>query len=188
MNKTDHKKWITDQIGKKFNKLTVISYAGFIKDSSGSNRSYFNCLCDYGGNKKVKFDYLRKNEIASCGCLHKKENNPNWLGYGELSGDKFRTYKDGAVSRDIIFNITIEYCWNLFILQKQKCALSGIDISFSKTANPAETTASLDRIDSSTGYIEGNVQWVHKDINRMKMHYSKDYYIQTCKLVAEYNK
>ena len=48
-------------------------------------------------------------------------------------------------------------------------------------------TMSLDRIDNNKGYIEENVQWVHKDINMMKRIYSQDYFIYMCKLVAECN-
>jgi len=45
-------------------------------------------------------------------------------------------------------------------------------------------TASLDRIDSSKGYVKGNLQWVHKDINMMKNHYNQKYFIEICKKVA----
>ena len=34
-------------------------------------------------------------------------------------------------------------------------------------------TASLDRIDSTKGYVRGNIQWVHKDINWFKRDYPK---------------
>ncbi len=49
----------------------------------------------------------------------------------------------------------------------------------------SETSASLDRIDSSLGYIEENVQWVHKDVNMMKRIYDNNYFIKMCKLIAE---
>ena len=43
-----------------------------------------------------------------------------------------------------------------------------IEIKFKKRHNDSKT-ASLDRIDSSKGYTEDNIQWVHKDVNQMKM-------------------
>lgn len=49
-------------------------------------------------------------------------------------------------------------------------------------------TASLDRIDSSKGYLENNVQWVHKDINWMKQDYSHEEFLQYCKLIYENKK
>jgi len=56
--------------------------------------------------------------------------------------------------------------------------LSGLDISFTGK------TASLDRIDNEKGYVEGNVQWVHKDINNMKHTYPNDYFVNLCQQVA----
>ena len=75
--------------------------------------------------------------------------------------------------------------WDLFIKQNRKCALSGLELSFPKINGDQSYTASIDRIDSSLGYIEGNVQWVHKDINIMKNKYDQDYFIQMCKLISE---
>jgi len=45
-------------------------------------------------------------------------------------------------------------------------------------------TASLDRIDSSKGYIEGNVQWVHKMVNMSKQQYTQEEFINMCIAVA----
>jgi len=47
--------------------------------------------------------------------------------------------------------------------------------------------ASLDRIDNSKGYHLNNVQWVHKDVNRMKWIFEQDYFIKLCNKVSEYN-
>ena len=47
-------------------------------------------------------------------------------------------------------------------------------------------TASLDRIDSSKGYIQGNIQWVHKRINQMKWDSEENDFINWCKLVANH--
>ena len=51
----------------------------------------------------------------------------------------------------------------------------------------SDGTASLDRIDSSKGYIEGNIQWVHKDINRMKGDSSDNDFIKLCKIISDFN-
>jgi hypothetical protein len=45
-------------------------------------------------------------------------------------------------------------------------------------------TASLDRIDSLVGYIKGNVQWVHKDVNVSKMDFDESYFRQLCAAVT----
>jgi archaellum component FlaC len=58
----------------------------------------------------------------------------------------------------------------------------------SKQVHNGTATASLDRVDSAKGYIKGNVQWVHKDINMMKQQYSQEYFIQMCRLTTEHSK
>lgn len=124
------------------------------------------------------------------GAKLKGASHANWKGYGEISGSKWNAVKKHLVreNRTIEFNITIEYAWNLFLLQNRKCALTGIELVFhlkKRKADDPQTTASLDRIDSSKGYIEGNVQWVHQHINIMKHHYSQEEFISMCNLVAK---
>jgi hypothetical protein len=43
---------------------------------------------------------------------------------------------------------------------------------------------SLDRIDSSLGYIEGNVQWIYKEIQFMKRVLSQEDFIGWCEKIA----
>ena len=45
-------------------------------------------------------------------------------------------------------------------------------------------TASIDRIDSSIGYVIGNVQWVHKQVNFMKGTMEQKEFIKFCKLIS----
>lgn len=43
----------------------------------------------------------------------------------------------------------------------------------------------LDRIDSTKGYIVGNIQWIHKAVNKMKMEFSVADFMAVCKVVAD---
>ena len=65
------------------------------------------------------------------------------------------------------------------ILERQGgcCALSGV--VFDETNRP-----SLDRIDSTRGYVKGNVQLVLHAINRMKTDLAQDRFIELCRLVT----
>ena len=94
---------------------------------------------------------------------------------------------DNAKSRGIPFEITIEYGWELFLSQGRKCALSGVPLVFAeKVGKYTDKTASLDRIDSRYGYIKGNVQWVHKDLNFMKHKHSTNTFVEWCRKVVDY--
>lgn len=81
-------------------------------------------------------------------------------------------------------DVSPDYLYELYLKQNKKCNLSGLDISFKTKWSDPNQTASLDRIDSSKGYIENNVQWVHKDINFMKHTLSQEEFIKLCKAVA----
>ena len=67
--------------------------------------------------------------------------------------------------------------------------MSGIEITIEKSLNRkkgcSNLTASLDRIDSSLGYVKNNVQWVHKDINKMKQELNENYFKNLCKIIAK---
>lgn len=114
-------------------------------------------------------------------------------GCGELSMSYLNTIQKGAQKRELEYSVTAEYLWSLFVDQEQKCALSGVDIALdpqysinSKNNQKKFTqTASLDRIDNNKGYIEGNVQWVHKSINFMKSDLRQDEFVQLCEAVAQ---
>ena len=95
-----------------------------------------------------------------------------------------------AKRRDLKFNITKDYLYELWKKQDGKCAISGIELNMPKKAREQrgpKCTASIDRINNSVGYIKGNVQWVHKDVNRMRREYTIDKYIDICKKVAMNN-
>ena len=46
-----------------------------------------------------------------------------------------------------------------------------------------EQTASIDRIDSTKGYYIDNIQWVHKDVNRMKKDFEENYLFKICEAI-----
>lgn len=174
-----------DLKGRKFGKLEVKELA-----ESKNKMRYWLCECECGVIKKIRRDHLTKGYTKSCGCswrLSRKEHN-NWQGYEDISLDFFNTIKRNATVRNIEFNITIEYLWELFIKQNKKCRLSGLDLEFSQIRkDKSKQTVSIDRINSKIGYIEGNVQWVHKQINIMKNKISDEKFIWFCEQVYKNN-
>ncbi len=102
-----------------------------------------------------------------------------------ISGRYFHSLISGSVRRNIHFDITLEQIWDLLVSQKHKCKLSALPIRFHQPGEKATAqTASLDRIDSDKGYTLDNIQWLHKDVNKMKWEHSQDRFKQLCKLIA----
>jgi hypothetical protein len=98
-------------------------------------------------------------------------------------GDKTRIYNKfskSAKTRDIEWNLTEE---EMFENYNGFCSLTKLPLSLKYKA----TTASLDRINNDLGYIKGNIQWLHININMMKNKYTQKEFIEVCKLVAKNN-
>lgn len=131
--------------------------------------------------------------VKGCGCVLKNQAIENgkkrqkYKDYNDISGQYLYTVEKNAKARKIDFSVSIEYLYELYKEQNGKCALSGLKIFHKKKQMDTFATASLDRIDSSKGYIVGNVQWIHKTINQMKWNSSQEEFIEFCKAVAAHN-
>jgi hypothetical protein len=172
-------------INKKFGKWTVIDYLGTNKWRP--KRHLYKCKCECGNERTIRGDTLTRGVSKSCGCVnrHININNRRWKGYGEISATYWGHIKRDSIRRKKDFNLTIEYIWNLYLKQNRKCALTNLEITFPKRLRDYNGTASLDRIDSSKGYIEGNVQWIDKRINFMKLNLIQAEFVELCKLVSK---
>ena len=155
--------------GRTFGNLTVRAYAHSI-----DGLAMWECLCACGAEVVVRGAHMKNGLITSCGCHAHPEGNKSvyWKGCGDIPGQRWNQWRHLAKTRGISFEITIEEAWTLFLRQNGLCALSGVPLVFGRgrrsSKSSTETTASLDRIDSSGDYTWGNVQWVHKDVNMKK--------------------
>ena len=142
----------------------------------------------------VAISHLRRNYCINASasgktcksCSNKKPENNSHKGFykGVLRASFVHKYKTSAEARRIDWDLDFDYLADLLVEQNFKCALSGLEISAMKVNN----NASLDRVDSMLGYVEGNVQWVTAEINMMKQTYSQERFIELCALVTQTNK
>jgi len=182
-----------DLSGKTFGRLCVLSFSHWVS----GNGSYWKCLCDCGTIKVVPGSSLKKGSSKSCGCLNlelkrsrSKSNHPAWKGFEGISGRYIKNTKRGAKIRGLTFSVTAEQMWEKFVEQEGKCALTGKEIGFPVTRDmdDIQRTASIDRINSSHGYTIENIQWVHKDVNKLKQDFEESKFIELCEQVVSYNK
>ncbi len=147
-----------DLSGQKTGKLTIINKCGKI-----NGRNFWNCECECGN--KCSFSVGELSKRKSCGKKCKLKNKCE--NSGEITMKDFGRIRYGAKKRNLIFDITMEQMWSTFVMQNGKCAISGVSLIFDKKNILGD--ASLDRIDSDKGYTVDNIQWVHKDLNKMKL-------------------
>lgn len=177
-----------DLEGKKFGRLTVIEPVwinyGERKDRNTgiASQKKWLCECECGETSIVLTSQLNNGDIQSCGCLRSDLQYQQSLVVGDITNSRWNSLISNASARNLEFNITPEFGWNLYLKQDRKCALTGLPIDF--IVVDRKMTASLDRINSSKGYTEDNVQWVHKTINRLKTNLSDEDFIMWCKRVA----
>lgn len=176
-----------EMTGKKFGKWTVLSRTRR-KQPNGKYTYLATCQCECGTIKDIVVNHLRNGRSRSCGCDKSRydkvvgSKNKRFKGHKDIRGTIWSHIRNGALNRGIEFALGIEEAWALFEKQERKCALTGLAICFDKCRG--DSTASLDRIDSSKGYTIDNVQWVHKDVNIMKNRYGMEYFVEICRLVT----
>jgi len=187
MNRT---KPIRDITGQRFGNLEVLRME---KDPTRKDGMWWAiCKCYVCGREDYKAKpYWIKGKYGShtksCGCdktYFKRQsgrNSAKFRGYEDMSAHYVSSARRRAKKLKIDFDLDAKFLWDLFEKQNRKCALSGESIEFSKTNRfKTRATASLDRIDSNKGYIRENVQWVHKNINLMKMYLDEKNFIDLC--------
>ena len=154
------------------------------------SHAIFECMCECGNIVKIIGNSLKTGNTTTCGCQSRKrgKNHALFMGYEEISSSMWSSINHHASKRNIDVKLTIKQAWKQFIKQGRRCALSGIILTFAPTRKTAnQSTASLDRINSKGIYKPSNIQWLHKDLNRMKWSLSQEEFVAWCKLVTNNN-
>ncbi len=156
-------------------------------------RTELICTCLKCGRENYKILPYNLKKQKSCGCDRTWRAPPSgansklYKGFKTMPSRFIYKAKERATRKKIAFDLTQEFLWNLFESQNGKCNISGLSLSFGASSKDSNATASLDRIDSTKGYTQDNVQWLHKDINLMKNVFKEEYFIQLCRMVTSQN-
>lgn len=168
------------------------------------HRKLITCICDCCGKafEKPLSEYkrnisLKRSNYCSRSCSgkacnknSKNKGNPNSLIANNRKDiyTPFRYYYRNAKRRYCEFDLTLEYLKELWESQKGICPYSGVKLNLSTYTglkNNPIYSASLDRIDSSKGYVKGNVQYVSICMNYMKCQLTHEQTIKLCQLIAD---
>lgn len=101
-----------------------------------------------------------------------------------------RAANRGELSQDI--QVSVDYVYDVGERQGWECALSGHPLEFTrggtmwggKWCNPKSCT--IDRIDSTKGYVEGNIQLICWDVNCIKRDLPESVFIDLVTDIAMY--
>ena len=170
------------EIGKLYHSWKVLKEV----ERNIDNRRQYECLCT-SCNKTIlviKGEDLGKDTRKACYSCYvlRIKKYPDHI--SKTRKTYFSKVKSAAKKRKISFNLDINHTFDLLEKQGYKCSLSGMSIDI----DSEDKTASIDRKNSSKGYIRSNIQWVHKDINVMKGAMDMDYFLSLCNKIIKTNK
>ncbi|WP_109527289.1 MULTISPECIES: hypothetical protein [Nocardia] len=171
---------LIDISGERIGSFTVVEF-----DRLEKGHRYWILECDCGNQVSRIPSHMRKNKIQKCQPCSSGTNHHAFHGVGEFPQSHYRSTFHSAQAKGLEFEVSKEYLWQLYLDQDRRCAFTGWPIHFAESYRKTrEKTASLDRIDSSVGYIEGNLQWVHRDVNKLKKNMADERFIELCHAVA----
>lgn len=171
-------------IGQNFGAIVVETFIGY---SVITREPLFatvcsNCSRRYDLPRKRLMDRRNRGQTYCKSCAPAKRAKQEAL----LSKSFLNRLRRTADRRGLEWDVSADHLSELYVSQNGRCALSGLPIDLPRTiGHYIENGVSLDRIDSKKGYVVGNVQWLRKDVNIMKMHYSQDHFIRICTLIAQ---
>ena len=187
---------IKEIIGYKFGKLTVLNIS---KTRGNKGQIRYDCICDCGNTHTVTGESIRNGKSKSCGCLKKtyipktfNKNREHAILKVQYSHLKRRNNKIDSNAKCITFE-------KFYTLSKSKCHYCGLEHSKTLLDRTNETKDTklisdtivcvngIDRVDSSKGYVEGNVVSCCKYCNAAKNTMSRDEFFKWIKRVYEYN-
>lgn len=184
-------------VGQRFGQLTVLDVRWANEGSHKKPVYKALCRCDCGVEKEVFVTGVRYGHTKSCGCargtLGRRAGSKcsRFKGHGEIGLCLWNRCRNNASTRSIPFEVTIEYAWAAYVGQRGVCAVSGRPIKLAGSTRDAtgviHNTASLDRIDPNRGYVEGNVQWVHKVVNLMRRELTVEEFVGWCQRVRDHH-
>lgn len=151
---------VAEYIGKKYNKLTIISDAG----STGYGRTLCVCRCDCGREVEKVLSDVKTAVIKSCWCLN---------GGTQISGEGHQSFKHGKKNHRLysIMNKMKQRCYNLNHDAYERYGGAGVTIceewrtdfmSFYDWAmsNGYKEELTIDRKENDKGYCPDNCRWV----------------------------
>lgn len=124
---------------------------------------YRKFVCDELSSVAFSKEMFGTNAGAQIILLYMQNNNL-------IGREHYLKFKTGAFVRDIKFEITPEYINSIYKKQDGKSAIGGNHIrSYYRTRESTDDDVySIDRIDNTRGYVEGNIQLITKHENMMK--------------------
>ena len=146
----------------KYNQLTIL------EEVNVNKRWMFKTQCNCGKIEIKRKDWVLSGRTISCkSCASKRTAVKfpppiNFQGIGGLSKTHYSCIKHGAVRRNIPFEVSLEFLWNLYEKQNRCCALTGVPITLEakikdfEASNINDNMSVADKIKTFHDYVINN--------------------------------
>lgn len=149
-----------DRSEEKFNRLLLINRV--VKDDGSV---WYNCKCDCGTIKLIRYTSIISGGTRSCGCLNTEQRKKQWLVNSKTNSIKTKkppgesteqhiwsTYISNARKRKLEFTLTREEFNKLIHSPCAYCGVVDSSITINKRHNDFLYHNGIDRIDNIIGY------------------------------------
>lgn len=172
------------QPGDTIGDLTIIKF----DHKDHRSRRFFLCRCICGQEKVIQGSLITSGNTKSCGCRIRKAARLRVKPNSEAAFNLvYNSYRCHARNRNLEFLLSKV---DFRTISQQKCNYCGADLSnISKSPHNSGDFIhnGIDRIDSTKGYIVGNVVACCKLCNIAKMNHSITDFLQWIKRVYDHN-
>lgn len=131
-------------------------------------------------NKKGKFTRAVCNK-----CLTKKRNENFSKTPDNFIKNLFTQLRSTRRDSGLDWDINYEFLMSVWHLQKGKCSLSGLNMTWHKGSGKTHFNISIDRKNPDLGYLPSNVQLVCVCVNLMKQSLNDVDFIWWCKTIVD---
>lgn len=174
----------SDIIGKKYNRLTVLS---ILKKGNRGNWSV-ECICDCGTKITTLKHSLVFGNTNSCGCYRNDKMKEAWqLEIGQSSlNHLYKVYKRRAKLKGVSFILDLQEFKKLTKGNCYYCNIEPKQVINIKSCNGEYIYNGIDRVDNNIGYILSNCVSCCKICNRMKMEHNIKDFLNYIKNIYEF--
>ena len=166
--------------GDIFGKLTVLS----ISRDTKNRRHLANCVCACGNTKTVSVRNLQRG-TNNCGCERDYSNLGLPEGESTLNA-LISSYKNNAVNKNLEFSLSKEQCVRLFAGNCYFCGKPPSSVFKKKGLKGEYTYSSIDRWDSTKGYVSDNVSSCCTECNFLKSNRTNEEFLNHIQRIYEH--
>jgi hypothetical protein len=170
-------------VGQTFGRLTVLEDAGRKIHRPGNTSALSKCLCACGAETTVANSHLRSGHTQSCGCFQRDQCS---LPTGEAN-DNLALYriKQGARARNLEWALSDDVVRALLAAPCHWCGDIRVNqLGKNYRLNGRHGYNGIDRLDSASGYVAGNVVACCGPCNLMKRTMSVKEFVERCRRIA----